>query len=76
MGSEIPSVLVANAAIDVQKAAQRMAEENGNSERLYFACGNNGDMNGNYSAGVLEGVGHFIPAYREQLKQLGFDYGE
>lgn len=67
--SPIPSVLVANAAKEVQEAARERAEINGNLQSLYFATGQYTNMNGNYSAGVLEGVYHFFPLFRKQMKQ-------
>ena len=72
LGSMIPSVLVANAAADVNEAAQGLAQQNSTQLALYLATGKNSHMNGNYSAGVLEGVCHFAPAFRQQLKQMGF----
>jgi len=72
LGSVIPSVLVANAADDVVEAAQYLALKNDTQQALYLATGKNSNMNGYYSSGVLEGVYHFVPAFREQLKQMGF----
>jgi len=71
MGGAIPSVLVANAADDVKQDAQRLAQSNGTQQTLYLATGKNSQMNGNYSAGVLEGVCYFVPAFRQQLIQMG-----
>ncbi len=59
--SRIPSVLVANGHPAVRTEAQRLAEERGCADRLYHAVGGWGGMNGNYSAGILEGVAHFHP---------------
>lgn len=59
--SSIPSVLVANASAEVRAAAQQQAAALGHSSRLYSASGGFHGMNGNYSAGVLEGIVHFIP---------------
>lgn len=67
--SSIPSVLVANAADDIKQAAQQLAEKNGHADALYLAHDNELDMNGNYSAGVLEGVWHFVPDFRNKLQQ-------
>lgn len=57
--SPVPAVLVANAHPDV--AAQALAESarRGTMDRLYLAKGGFLGMNGNYSAGILEGIGHF-----------------
>jgi len=52
--SHIPSVLVANADDDVRQHAQQ-------GSRLYCARGNYLGMNGNYSAGILEGIAHYHP---------------
>jgi hypothetical protein len=40
----------------------------GHSGALYFAEGDFLDMNGNYSAGILEGVAHYMP---EMIKVMG-----
>lgn len=54
--SSIPAVLVANADAEV-KAVAEQADKN----TLYIAAGGYLGMNGNYSAGILEGVAHFLP---------------
>ncbi len=59
--SPIPSVLVANGHAEVRATAVRLAAEHGTSDRLYCATGGWCGMNGNYSAGILEGVDHFRP---------------
>ncbi len=61
--SGIPSVLVANAQASVRDQAVAQAE----ASKLYLARGGLLGMNGNYSAGLLEGVVHFIPATRAWL---------
>jgi HAD superfamily hydrolase (TIGR01484 family) len=59
--SGLQAVLVKNALDSVRKEAVALAKANGSSERLYLAKGGLLGMNGNYSAGVLEGVVHFLP---------------
>ncbi|SMF97363.1 hypothetical protein SAMN02949497_0387 [Methylomagnum ishizawai] len=59
--SEIPSVLVANAESGVRAMAVERARSLGHSAALYLATGGMGGMNGCYSAGILEGLAHFIP---------------
>jgi sucrose-6F-phosphate phosphohydrolase len=59
--SEIPGVLVANAAPEVRSLAIERASRLGNADKLYIARGSFLDMNGNYAAGILEGVAHFHP---------------
>lgn len=56
--SRIPSVLVANAQESVRAEAVAYAD----LAKLYLARGGLLGMNGNYCAGILEGVAHFIPA--------------
>jgi HAD superfamily hydrolase (TIGR01484 family) len=56
--SRIPSVLVANA----QESVRTEAVAHADLAKLYLARGGLLGMNGNYSAGILEGVAHFIPA--------------
>ena len=59
LGSEIPAVLVANSQEKVRQQALTMAATAGNAEQLYVASGGFMNMNGNYAAGILEGVAHF-----------------
>jgi HAD superfamily hydrolase (TIGR01484 family) len=59
--SPIPAVLVANSQQQVRDLATRLAAEGGNSAQLYIAAGGFMGMNGNYSAGILEGIAHFHP---------------
>ena len=68
LASPIQSVLVANASIEVQHEAKQMALNMGQADALYLAEGDFLGMNGNYSAGILEGVAHFIP---ETLDAIG-----
>ncbi|MFW2373899.1 MAG: HAD-IIB family hydrolase [Gammaproteobacteria bacterium] len=61
MSSPIQSVLVANASEDVRTLAIQQAQACHQEHSLYLAQGGFMGMNGNYSAGILEGVVHFIP---------------
>jgi sucrose-6F-phosphate phosphohydrolase len=63
MLSDIPAVLVANAHPEVK--AQSVSQPN----NLYIAQGDFLGMNGNYSAGILEGISHFRPDISEWLTQ-------
>jgi len=64
LSSPLPAVLVANAAEQVRDTALAEAAAAGNREALYCALGNFANMNGNYSAGILEGVVHYHPEFR------------
>jgi len=70
LASAIPSVLVANAMPSVAKEARAAARAAGNDEALYLASGGFLDMNGNYSAGILEGVAHFHPELLELFNDI------
>ncbi|GAB4265917.1 MAG: hypothetical protein Kow0065_16710 [Methylomicrobium sp.] len=59
--SSIPSVLVANADESVRAQALQMARDQHTEAALYCALGGFLGMNGNYSAGILEGVAHYLP---------------
>ncbi len=72
--SPICSVLVANATNEVKQSAIEQAQTKGNVQSLFIASGNNINMNGNYSAGILEGVWHFVPALHKQLTSIGVRY--
>lgn len=66
--SFIRSVLVANASADVRSEAERLARNNSTEDALYLAHGGFMGMNGNYSAGILEGVAHFLPHTQQWMK--------
>ncbi|CAK6694491.1 HAD family hydrolase [Synechococcus sp. CBW1107] len=59
--SPVPSVLVANAHPDVLRDASAGSSQRGTDQSLYVAKGDFLGMNGNYSAGILEGLVHFHP---------------
>lgn len=59
--SGLPAVIVKNARAEVREEALRIVQQKGVVERLYVAKGQFRSMNGNYSAGVLEGMAHFHP---------------
>jgi HAD superfamily hydrolase (TIGR01484 family) len=61
LASRIPAVLVANGHADVKELARRLADEKGFGSQLYIAQGGYMGMNGNYSAGILEGIAHYHP---------------
>jgi len=64
LSSAIPSVLVANAGREVAEQAEDLARKQGTLAFLYRAQGNFLGMNGNYSAGILEGLNHYLPETR------------
>lgn len=66
--SSLPAVLVANAHPSVVELASAEVRRNGTADRLYLARGGFLGMNGNYSAGILEGIGHF---HADALRVLG-----
>lgn len=57
----LQAVLVRNATEAVRREAIDLAKKNGYENRLYLARGDFLSMNGNYAAGVLEGLAHFFP---------------
>ncbi|MFZ2170697.1 MAG: HAD-IIB family hydrolase [Methylococcaceae bacterium] len=71
LASAVPSVLVANAANEVVGQAKILAMEQGTLAAFYLAQGGFLGMNGNYSAGILEGVAHYFPYTRHWM---GEDY--
>ena len=64
--SDIPAVLVANADAEVKILA-----ETAHKDVLYLAHGDYLGMNGNYSAGILEGIAHFRPDIDAWLREQG-----
>jgi hypothetical protein len=67
LASDLKSVLVNNARNDVREEAIALSEEAGHADTLYLAEGAWLDMNGNYSAGVVEGVIHYFPDFMKIL---------
>jgi sucrose-6F-phosphate phosphohydrolase len=61
LASALPGVLVANATEEVRMAALELSAANRNDDCLYLARGGFLGLNGNYSAGVLEGIAHYHP---------------
>jgi sucrose-6F-phosphate phosphohydrolase len=59
--SGLQAILVKNATENVRKEAIDSLSAKHITNRLYLPKGNFCGMNGNYSAGVLEGLVHFIP---------------
>ena len=66
--SDIRAVLVKNASEDVRLEALESVVKNGRAETLYMAKGDFMGMNGNYTAGVLEGLAHFEPDVRPWIE--------
>ncbi len=62
--SDIPAVLVANADPEIKARLSRV-----NRAALYIARGDYLGMNGNYCAGILEGVAHFWPEADAWLRE-------
>lgn len=68
MASPIHSILVANATDTVKSTAVEQAHLNGEAASLYIAKGDYLGMNGNYSAGILEGIVHYIPDVKNWIE--------
>ncbi|MEE4357889.1 MAG: HAD-IIB family hydrolase [Desulfococcaceae bacterium] len=64
----LQAVLVKNAAEEVRQMALAEVKRKGNEEKLYLARGNFFGMNGNYAAGALEGLCHFLPETETWMK--------
>jgi sucrose-6-phosphatase len=71
--SGLQAVLVRNAPDEVREEAIRRAAAAGRPDRLYVARGGFLGMNGNYSAGVLEGLVHFLPHVAAWLRPDAVD---
>ena len=67
LGSSIRSILVANAEPEIKREAQKISKINGYTELLYIARNEISPLDGNYSAGVVQGVLFFIPELRREL---------
>ena len=68
LGSQLRAVLVGNASAEVRAAARAAVHAAGAQASLYLAGSKPlPGMNSNYCAGILEGVWHFVPAFRAFL---------
>lgn len=67
--SPIPAVLVANGRTKVKTRAIELARQAGTEKQLYIASGDFINMNGNYAAGMLEGIVHYYPETLDWFQQ-------
>lgn len=68
--SEVNAVLVRNASPQVRETALERSRRAGTLSALYLAQGTAASgMNGNYAAGVIEGIVHFVPVLRDFWRQ-------
>ena len=65
--SGLQAILVKNAMDEVRKEAVKMLSDKHMRHRLYLPKGNFWDMNGNYAAGIIEGLVHFMPETAELI---------
>ncbi len=68
MLSGIRSILVANASDDLRNELIDEIHARKIEQTLYIASGGYLSMNGNYSAGIMEGVVHFFPQVRTWIE--------
>lgn len=80
--SPIQSILVANAHKDVKDKIQEFNHDAGSTinhstfnlstykSPIYIAQGGFKNMNGNYSAGIVEGVQHYVPQIEQWLEKV------
>ncbi|MDD5460953.1 MAG: HAD-IIB family hydrolase [Methylococcales bacterium] len=69
LASAIQSVLVANASHETVEQAKTQSLQQGTISALYLAQGGFLGMNGNYSAGIIEGIAHFHPDTRLWMEE-------
>lgn len=67
--SPVPSTLVNNANREIKVEALQMANMTGTEQTLYLARGGFQGMNGNYAAGILEGIVHYHPEVKHWLEK-------
>lgn len=59
LASGYNAIVVANARKEIKMRVRALARKQGILSSVYFARGGFKGMNGNYSAGILEGIAHF-----------------
>ncbi len=67
--SGLQAALVKNASEDVRHEALKILSRKQKNNRLYLAHGDFFGLNGNYTAGVLEGLAHFFPEIEKWIKE-------
>jgi len=67
--SGLQAILVKNAMDEVRKEAVELLSEKHMIHRLYLPKGDFVGMNGNYAAGVMEGLVHFLPETGKLIAQ-------
>lgn len=67
--SPIKSILVGNATLTLkEKIKSEINSRSGLADSVYIARGRCSDLNGNYSAGIIEGILHYFPELENCLK--------
>lgn len=66
--SPIKSILVSNATLEMKQKMQSIMNNNNLVNSIYIAQGDYLNMNGNYSAGILEGIFHYFPDIQIESK--------
>ena len=69
--SGLQAILVKNAMDEVRKTALETLSGKHMTNRLYLPKGNFYGMNGNYAAGLIEGLVHFVPETRALIAKAG-----
>ncbi|MBC8390948.1 MAG: HAD-IIB family hydrolase [Deltaproteobacteria bacterium] len=64
--SPIKSILVGNASPELKSEVRKQVDMKDASAHLYIARGGYSNMNGNYVAGILEGINHYFPELKLQ----------
>jgi HAD superfamily hydrolase (TIGR01484 family) len=76
--SNILSTLVANSRDEVKQQALSEIQRSGDTDTVYIATGKLPGLNGNYAAGILEGLVHYFPDnlawLEEQISALSEQY--
>ena len=67
--SGLRAILVKNATEDVREEALEILSKKQMADRLYLARGDFLGMNGNYTAGVLEGLAYFFPQTEKWIRE-------
>jgi len=69
LAGPVKSVLVANATDEMRREVMQEAEARLHSDTIYLAQGGQNGMNGNYCAGILEGIVHYMPHVELPLRR-------
>jgi len=70
LSSQLNTILVNNAEPKIKTQALNLARQNYLMDKIYIAKGDFVNLNGNYCAGILEGLAYYFPELKSMITEL------